>query len=165
MQRQTGKRYQSFFITAISLAVLGGVPALAAAQEDASDQQATTLETVTVTAQKTEEDVQDVPISITVLDDLEIEDRKIEKVTDIALATPNLSFVNMNYSGWTFPVIRGIGSHWTWASPISMFVDGIPVSNFSGFDETLMNIERIEVLKGPQGSLYGKDTEAGLKER
>ncbi len=50
MQKQTSKRYQSFFITAISLAFLGGVPALATAQEEASDQQATTLDTFTVTA-------------------------------------------------------------------------------------------------------------------
>ncbi len=161
MQKQTSKRYQPFFIAVFSLVIFSGVSIEAVAGEDLSDQQETTLDTVTVTANKQEEDVQDVPISITVIDDLEIEDRKIEKVTDIALATPNLSFVNMNFGGWTFPVIRGVGSNWTWASPITMFVDGIPVSNFSGFDETLMNIERIEVLKGPQGTLYGKDTEAG----
>ncbi len=160
MRQLIARKYQIIFFMAILLAVLGGVPTLAAAGENSS-RQATKLDTITVTANKQEENVQDVPISMTVLDGLEIEDRKIEKVTDIALATPNLSFVNMNFGGWTFPVIRGIGSNWTWASPITMFVDGIPVSNFSGFDETLMNIERIEVLKGPQGSLYGKDTEAG----
>ncbi len=70
MQKQTSKRYQSFFITAISLAVLGGVPAMATAQEDESDRQATTLDTVTVTANKQEENIQDVPMSITAFDEL-----------------------------------------------------------------------------------------------
>ncbi len=106
------------------MAVLGGIPTLAAAGENSS-KQATTLETVTVTAQKTEENVQDVPISITVLDGLEIEDRKIEKVTDIALATPNLFFVDTNFGGWSFPVIRGLGNNFTWSSPVTMFVDGL----------------------------------------
>ncbi len=141
---------------------LFAVPATVAAQKTGTkENESTTLDSITVTAQKTEENVQDVPISMTVLDSLEIEDRKIEKVTDIALATPGLSFVNMNYSGWAFPVMRGLGSGWTLSSSTTMFVDGIPVVNYMGFDEVLMDIERIEILKGPQGTLYGKDTEAG----
>lgn len=120
------------------------------------------LGTITVTAQKTEENVQDVPISMTVLDSLEIEDRKIEKVTDIALATPSLTFNDINVGGWTIPVMRGLSaSGGTLGSSASMFVDGIPISNLIGFDEVLMNIEQIEVLRGPQGTLYGKDTQAG----
>lgn len=146
---------------AVLLVFLLAVPIMVAAQTTGTKEPEATLDSVTVTAQKTEENVQDVPISMTVLDSLEIEDRKIEKVTDIALATPGLSFVNMNFGGWTFPVMRGLGSNWTVASSTTMFVDGIPVSNYMGFDEVLMDIERIEVLKGPQGTLYGKDTEAG----
>lgn len=156
-----GKKRNAILL-AVLLVFLFSVPITVAAQTTSTkERDSTTLGTITVTAQKKEENVQDVPISMTVLDSLEIEDRKIEKVTDIALSTPSLSFVNMNFGGWTFPVMRGLGSNWTLASSTTMFVDGIPVSNYMGFDEVLMDIERIEVLKGPQGTLYGKDTEAG----
>lgn len=155
------KRCNVILLTGL-LVFLLAVPAMVAAQTTGKDEEEYTSSSITVTAQKREENVQDVPISMTVLDSMGIEDRKIERVTDIALTTPSLTFNDMNFGGWSAPVMRGLSSSGgNMSSSASMFVDGIPISNLMGFDEVLTNIERIEVLRGPQGTLYGKDTQAG----
>jgi len=122
----------------------------------------TQLDTVTVTANKIEENLQKVPVSMTVFDEYSIEDRKIESVQDIAPHTPN--FLLDDKTGGVFmPTIRGVSNPFpTLSQPVSVIIDGIPVSHSQGFNETLMDIERIEVLKGPQGTLYGKEAEAGV---
>ena len=123
------------------------------------------LENLTVTAQKTEEKVQEVPISMTVFDAIAIEDSKIESVQDIASYTSNFALIDKSAGVFT-PTIRGISNSLPFGSstsqPSSVIIDGIPVSTSQGFNETLMDIERIEVLKGPQGTLYGKEAEAGV---
>ncbi|WP_321413701.1 TonB-dependent receptor plug domain-containing protein [uncultured Desulfobacter sp.] len=122
----------------------------------------TNLEEVTVTAQKREENVQEVPISMTVFNEFAIEDRKIESIQDVASYTSNLALIPKGAITY-LPSIRGISSTiGTSSQATSIIIDGIPVSNAGGFNLTLMGIERIEVLKGPQGTLYGKDTEAGV---
>ena len=120
------------------------------------------LETITVTAQKQEENVQEVPISITVFTETDIVDKKIESVKDIAPFTPNLTLFDNSGAGNFTTTIRGIQSSGTsFSTSAALLIDGIPILFANGMDETLMDIERIEVLKGPQSSLYGKDTEAG----
>lgn len=136
---------------------------LAVTNSHAEEPEELTLETVTVTAQKQKENIQEVPISMTVFDEISIEDRKIESVKDLAGYTSNL-YLEDKAGGYYTPSIRGvtnpIGS--AFAQPVSVIVDGILVSGSYGFDETLLDIERIEVLKGPQGTLYGKEAEAGV---
>lgn len=123
------------------------------------------LDTVTVTAQKTEENIQEVPIAMTVFDEFAIEDRKIESIQDVASYTSNFTLIDKS-GGVHTPAIRGISNSLPVISsssqPTSVIIDGIPVSNAQGFNATLMDIERIEVLKGPQGTLYGKEAEAGV---
>lgn len=120
------------------------------------------LESVTVTANKIEENVQEVPISMTVFDEFAIEDRKIESVQDIAPYTSNFILEDKT-GGVVMPTIRGISNPFpTLSQPASVIIDGIPVSHSQGFNAILMDIERIEVLKGPQGTLYGKEAEAGV---
>jgi len=121
------------------------------------------LNTVTVTAQKTQEDVQRVPISINVFDEYKIEDNSIDTVEDIAKYTPNLFLFNTGFQGLTTPSIRGVSANLlSFSSPVSMYVDGVPTMSSFGFSDGLEDIERIEVLKGPQGTLYGKNSEAGV---
>ena len=125
-----------------------------------SSLQDTSLESITVTAQKREENVQDVPISMSILSDMFINDAGIKDVTDLSFFTPNLysqQVVNQNMM-----IIRGISSHSVALNtPVGLFVDdiGYPLMNMQNPD--LLDIERVEVLRGPQGTLYGRNTEAG----
>jgi len=119
------------------------------------------LDTVTVTANKIEENVQEVPISMTVFDEFTIEDKKIESIEDVASYTSNFTLIDRG-GGISFPSIRGIANATGGSQPASVIIDGIPVSASQGFNITLMDIERIEVLKGPQGTLYGKEAQAGV---
>lgn len=126
-------------------------------------QEVRSLEEVTVTAQKSEENVQKVPISVSVFDDISMQDKSISSLDDIAKYTPGLLLFNASKKGLTVPSIRGIYANITsFSSPISMYVDGVPTLNGLGFEDALGDIERIEVLKGPQGTLYGKNSEAGV---
>jgi len=122
------------------------------------------LDSIIVTANKIEENLQEVPISMTVFNEFAIEDRKIESVQDIASYTPNFTFFDKS-GGYSMPTIRGISNSLPlggFTQPVALIIDGIPISHSVGYNETLIDIERIEVLKGPQGTLYGKDAEAGV---
>lgn len=121
------------------------------------------VEQVIVTAQKKEENIKDVPISITVIGEEAIEESHIKSIKDVGALTPNLLLFENGVSGMISPSFRGITSDIeARAVPSGMYIDGIPVLAGIGFDEPLMDIERIEILRGPQGTLYGKNTEAGV---
>ncbi|WP_020588904.1 TonB-dependent receptor [Desulfobacter curvatus] len=139
------------------------VASLILSQNIYADENPQKLDSITVTAQKTEENIQEVPISMTVFDEVTIEDKKIESIKDIAPYTSNFVLLDKG-SGYSAPSIRGISNTITTLSSnnMSVMVDGIPVSYSHGFNETLMDIERVEVLKGPQGTLYGKEAQAGV---
>ncbi|KLE07703.1 TonB-dependent receptor [Aliarcobacter butzleri] len=126
-------------------------------------EETTTLEAITVTAQKKEENVQKVPISVSVFDEMSIEDKSIDSLEDIAKYTPNLMLYNTGQEGLIVPSIRGIsGNVLSYSTPVGLYVDGVPTNSAFGFDDSLGDIERIEVLRGPQGTLYGKNSEAGV---
>ncbi len=113
------------------------------------------LDEITVTANKMEENIQNVPQSISVLDETEIEEMGLKNSRDVLDQIPGM-LTTSNYGvGVTF---RGLKrSVFTENNPVVMYVDGVPISNSYGFDFSLVNIERIEILRGPQGTLYGKD--------
>lgn len=121
------------------------------------------LNDITVTAQKTEENMQDVPVSMNVLDEFTIKEKGIEEVQDITSSVSSFSFVNQGTSGVGSPTIRGLfGEFNSFNTPIVTIIDGVPILNGLGSNTTLFDIERVEVLKGPQGTLYGKNAEAGV---
>ncbi|MCJ8328354.1 MAG: TonB-dependent receptor [Campylobacterales bacterium] len=123
----------------------------------------TKLDSINVTAQKSEENIQKVPISLSVFDEFSMEDKSISSLIDIAKYTPNLLLFNTGQQGLTAPSIRGIAANiLSYSSPVSLYVDGVPTMNSFGFSDALGDIERIEVLKGPQGTLYGKNAEVGV---
>ncbi|MTI60088.1 MAG: TonB-dependent receptor [Firmicutes bacterium] len=133
------------------------------AEESSEDEVEYELETVKVTAEKQqEEDVQEVPLSIIAFDEFDIQDKKIESVEELANYIPNLMIFNNGASAMNSPSMRGLhASVESLTTSTGMFIDGVPVLSATGFEDGLLDIERVEVLRGPQGTLYGKNTEAG----
>ena len=116
---------------------------------------------VTVTARKMIETLKEVPESITVLDDVMIEERRITNVTELIRQVPNMHTV---FGLSTTEVnVRGLNSSlFTFSNPIVLYVDGIPTTSRYGYDIPFVDAERVEVLRGPQGTLYGKDAIGGV---
>ncbi len=129
----------------------------------AEEKQEITLDTIIVTANKQKENMQDVPIGITVFDDFMLVDKNIFSVSELADFVPNLAVTAQGTSSATVPTLRGITADLgTFSASTAMYVDGVPILSFSGYEDTLQNIERVEVLRGPQGTLYGKNAEVGV---
>ncbi|MEF2231114.1 MAG: TonB-dependent receptor [Pseudodesulfovibrio sp.] len=120
-----------------------------------------TLEPVTVTARKQEEDVQKVTASMDAFTDIEIEDSGSRSVSDLTGYMPNV-FSNLNY-GINRIVIRGLkGPDSLMWAPSAFYVDGVNYLLAEMRNPDLLDLESIEVLKGPQGSLYGGNSETGV---
>ena len=118
------------------------------------------LEEVTVSANKIEENIKDIPQSISVVNEKEIEEKEIQNISDVIKQIPNLSSTFMYSERVNF---RGINtSVFTNNNPVVIYIDGVPHSSVYGFDASLQNTQQIEVLRGPQGALYGKDSIGGV---
>ncbi|WP_324171841.1 TonB-dependent receptor [Sulfurimonas sp.] len=121
------------------------------------------LDTVTVTAQKVEENPKNVPIAMSIFDEYSIEDKKIDNIQDLTNYVPGFYLFNTSDNGTAAPSMRGVYSDFRTGSPsVAMYIDGIPTLTTTGYNTYLNDIERIEVLKGPQSTLYGKNAEAGV---
>jgi len=121
-----------------------------------------TLGTIVVTAQKRSEDVNNVPASITVLDADLIGDAGIGDMTGISDFTPGLEFYNAGSRRHAISFMRGIKSIHNGEPAIGYYVDGVSYSKSYMFDFPLFDVEQIEVLKGSQGCLYGRNAMAGV---
>jgi outer membrane receptor protein involved in Fe transport len=120
------------------------------------------IEEVIVTAQRVEESAGKVPIAINAFDETNIEDRNIIGVSDLSLFVPNLSFTTNNVSDANIS-IRGIGSLVSindGESGVSLHVNEIPLPSGQPSME-IYDLTRIEVLRGPQGTLYGRNATGG----
>lgn len=143
-----------------------GLPVLAqqsSAQEEAQDDGS--LEEVIVTARRREESLQSVPVSVSAFTASEIERRQIDSTLDIVRNVPNLvGSNNVGLSSATSLFIRGVGqdeSLSTTDPAVGTYVDGVYIARQISNNAYLYDIERIEVLRGPQGTLYGKNTSGG----
>jgi iron complex outermembrane recepter protein len=154
-------------LTVCTLSVLAH-PAIA--QENTSEpaDQARGLEEVVVTAQKRAENAQDVPIAISALTASALEQRAIGSVTQIANIVPNVTLdAGTPFSGSTAVLaayIRGIGADdfaFNLDPGVGIYVDGVYLARTVGANQDLLDVERVEVLKGPQGTLFGRNTIGG----
>lgn len=115
----------------------------------------TELQKVSVTANKIEENLEDVPQSITVIDEFDLQDKGIQDIPDVIENIPNM---NLSEIGGANIAFRGLTqSIFTQNNPVVIYIDGVPTNKRYGFDASLANAQRVEVLRGPQGTLYGKD--------
>ena len=118
---------------------------------------------IIVTAQKQPEKLQDVPISLTTLSQQEIEDARIDSFRDVAANTPNF-FTTVSNRAFNSQTIRGLGNaNYLTRDNISFFIDDVPYENVHQLlPGALFDVERIEVLRGPQSTLYGRNSQAGV---
>ena len=119
------------------------------------------IEDIVVTGRKREERLQDVPESITAFTSQAIESAGIRNIRDVALNVPNFSITSAEQPGIVLINIRGVGQVRNGEPPVAVVVDGVQLNNVNQFSQDLFDIERIEVLKGPQGAVYGRNAIAG----
>ena len=121
------------------------------------------IEEMVVTAQKREENVQDVPASITALSEVQVEDARIESTNEIHTFIPNFTSFKMGVSGFSYYSIRGQSNSIQTTRSVGIYIDDVPTSSAANVtDSTIYDIERIEVLSGPQGNLYGMNSSGGV---
>lgn len=119
------------------------------------------LEEIIVTARKVEESLQTVPVSVTAFTAEAIRRQRIEGIADLALYTPGLVYQDINGT-LSLPVIRGLAqTNIASDNNVGMFLNGVYLSNNRTLDIGLVDLERIEVIKGPQSALYGQNSFAG----
>ena len=128
----------------------------------AADETMATMEEILVTAQRRSESIEDVPIAITVQTAEDLRKNNIVDIRDIGNVVPGLSFLGQG--AIAIPAIRGVQSFSGQAGteqPTAMYIDGIYQPNQWSNYFDLVDIERLEVLKGPQGTLYGRNSMGG----
>ena len=123
--------------------------------------QATALEEVVVTARKRDETIQNVPVTENVFTQQAIESAGIESPRDFVAMVPNMTLVEVQNVGNSFITIRGISQARNSEPSVAVLVDGVLETNPYQFDQELTDIREIEVLKGPQGALYGRNAIGG----
>ena len=119
------------------------------------------IEEVVVTARKRSENLQEVPIAISAIDAETMERAGVERAGDYISLIPNVTLVDTANVGDTQVSIRGIVSTRDAESTFAYVVDGVLSTNPNSFNEELFDVEQIEVLKGPQGALYGRNAVSG----
>jgi len=139
----------------LSAMLLGGHATLASAEDFFA------LEEVVVTAQKRAESLQDVPLSVQALDGTKIKEANIQQISELSAYIPNFQMTQTTVGNNVY--IRGIGSgvNQGFEQSVGMFVDGIYAGRGQQFRAPFLDVARVEVLKGPQDTLFGKNTLAG----
>ena len=143
--------------------IMAVVTAIAAVQTPVavSQESSFAIEEVVVTARKRSENLQEVPIAISAIDAATIDRAGIERAGDYISLIPNVTLVDTANVGDTQVSIRGIVSTRDAESTFAYVVDGVLSTNPNSFNEELFDVEQIEVLKGPQGALYGRNAVSG----
>jgi iron complex outermembrane recepter protein len=155
---------KSALTMSVGLAAFASLSAPAVAQETDNDSPRT-MQTVTVTSTKREQTLQDVPVAVSVVDDSVIAKAQITDLNDLQSLVPSLSVGQLQSSSNTNFVIRGFGNGANNAGiepSVGVFIDGVYRSRSASQISDLPNIERVEVLRGPQSTLFGKNASAGV---
>ena len=152
--------------TGVSVIALACASAMGAqAQTNTESRDSVILDEIIVTAQKREQSILDVPISVTALSGELLEDRGFNEINDLQFIAPNLTFSQGKTSRISNLAIRGVGTL-TFSDSIEgsvgIVVDGVVIGRAGGGLFDFADVERIEVLRGPQGTLFGKNASAGL---
>lgn len=163
------REFSGGLICATGILALHATPQIVRAETPSAESSSTeafgdgTLEEVMVTAQRRSESLQRVPITVTVVTSNDLAKAGVAATSDLAVRVPGLT-LTQNRTVVT-PYLRGIGTQNSTAGEegsIATYVDGVYVPSLSGANFAFNNIERVEVLKGPQGTLFGRNATGGL---
>jgi len=157
-------RFSQLLSASASAVVLSSLIAGAAYAQDQSDE-ASTVDAIIITATKREQSLQDVPIVVTAVSGQLMQDAGVKDIKDLTILTPGLTVTSTSNETVTTARIRGVGTvgdNPGLESSVGVVIDGVyrPRNGVSFGD--LGELERVEVLKGPQGTLFGKNTSAGV---
>ncbi|MEO1406120.1 MAG: TonB-dependent receptor plug domain-containing protein, partial [Pseudomonadota bacterium] len=162
----TFRRKLTFGVAAL-FAVGGSISLPSYAQEDADTEEtgARTLDVITVNAQRREENIQDVPVAVTALSTDQLNSRLIADVNDLGAQVPNIVIsTGTGTSSSARIFLRGVGedeSRGAIDPAVGIYIDGVYVGRTVGSLVDLLDIAQVEVLRGPQGTLYGRNTNGG----
>ena len=149
---------------AITIALASAGATGAVAQEGAQAEEVFTMEEMVVTAQRREQSLQEVPVAVSAFSGTQLERLQIENFSDLQFNTPNVTFTKTNFTTSSFQ-IRGIGE--TLVAPsadqgVGIHVNDVPLNAPRIFELEYFDVERVEVLRGPQGTLFGRNATGGV---
>lgn len=156
------RRSNYVLLAGASALAMSAIAPIAVAQEDDGEQR--TLSTVVVTTQKQSESIQDVPIAVSAFDEESLENLQLAGGPDLVKAIPNVNFTKGNFAGYNFR-IRGIGVDvvsTTGDAGVGVHVNDVPLISNRLFEAEFFDVERVETLRGPQGTLYGRNATGGV---
>jgi len=156
MAFQSAKWASAALITLMATAA--AVPSVALAQETTAED---APKEIVVSALRRDQNLQDVPAAVTAFSAETIENAGIEKPLDFINLTSNVNLVETQNSGNAFIIIRGITQARNSEPSVAVVIDGVQQVNPAAFNQELVDIAQIEVLKGPQGGLYGRNAIGG----
>lgn len=123
----------------------------------------TELPAISVDAHKQPQRLEDVPASVSVIDGYELEADGVDDLSTLSRRVPGFGFQPSGQSGLNPPVMRGLSADpMAFSASTLLLVDGVPTLMGQGFADSLVGVERVEVLRGPQSTLYGRNAEAGV---
>lgn len=147
--------------TALIVGGLAAAPLAAQGVADAPAAEAAEDQGIVVTGLRRSESLQDTPAAVTVFDSQAIENAGIQRPADFIALTSNVTLVETQNAGNAFVIIRGITQNRNSEPSVAVIVDGVQQVNPAQFNQDLFDVEQIEVLKGPQGGLYGRNAIGG----
>ena len=165
MARMTERIWRGLGAAAIVALASGQAPVSAQTGSPTNAERGDNLAEVIITTRKRQENVQDVPISMSVLGGDEIAARGSLRIRQLSESVPNVNFTGAQNSSVPIFSIRGITSQ-TRLSPgfessAGVYVDGVVIGRLTGFSQELYDVDRVEFLRGPQGTLFGRNSIAG----
>ncbi len=162
---QTGSGARSKLSLAILLALSGSVLSTNALAQETDQSETKGLEKIQVTARKTVESIQEVPVAITSVSAVELAEKGMAEITEIQTLSPNTTLQRSRGTNSTLTAfIRGVGQQdplWGYEPGVGIYIDDVYLARPQGAVLDIIDVERIEVLRGPQGTLYGKNTIGG----
>ena len=160
-------RNMKFKHSAIAIAISAAISGIAMPvyAQDTQQPEGRILESIEVTARRTVENLQQVPLAVTQIGEADIEARGLATILEVQQYSPNTTLQESRATNSTLTAfIRGVGQEdplWGYESGVGIYVDDVYIARPQGAVLDILNVQRVEVLRGPQGTLYGKNTVGG----